>query len=120
MSTVTTTKSADYLISPQSKALVLFVPNQSGVDNIIVDSNSNQDFYQFCEEYFFGVGTLNSAIHPFAYAGLMLEVLEEQEFDTNEFASDGEYTIWSTPQEWLSKVVSVFDEDTIVVCSVYE
>lgn len=120
MPTSTATKSADYLTASQSKALALFVPNHTGVDNIIVDSDSNEEFYSFCEEYFFGVGTLQGFIHPYAYAELMRVELEELQFGSNEYASDAEYTVWTTPQQWITKVVKTFGEDTIIVCGHYE
>ena len=120
MTTTTATKSADYLTAPDSKALILFVPNQTGVDNMIIDSDSNEEFYRFCEEYFFGIGTLQGYIHPWAYADYMREELEEHQFGSNEYASVAEYTVWTTPQEWITKVVNTFGEDTIVVCGHYE
>lgn len=99
--------------------IVLFVPNKLSMPNLIINDEQHSEFYDFCRAYFYGVGTGWEQFKPFTSAGLMLEEIEESKWDSAEYASDDENTIYSNPTEWLNEVVDNFGPDTIIICSDY-
>lgn len=121
MTTATATNPTTDLVaqSLDSPSLVLFVPNKDGVGNLIINKVLHEEFYVFCEEYFFGMNSIGGSIKPFTHSDCMLDEIRDEEWGAYEYSSDNAYSSWSTPQEWLTKVNQMLGEETIIVCSSY-
>ena len=101
--------------------VMLFVPNKPSCTTLLISDGSYQEAYDFCRMYFYSIGTSWEEFKPFAYAGYMLEEIEDERFDEGKgITTEGEYDgIYQSIQEWLREVISNFGEDVIVVCSDY-
>ena len=119
MTIVSTATKKPETIGLNANHMVLFVPNKPSMPNIIFNDEMHSEFYDFCRAYFYGVGTNYEEFKPFAYAGYMLEEIEDDEWGSAEYASDDEHTIYTTPNEWLRDVIDNFGPDVVLVCSDY-
>lgn len=119
MTIISTAETTTEPIGLNANHIVLFVPNKLSMPNLLVNDEQHSDFFDFCCNYFFGNSIGYKEIKPFAYAGLMLEEIEEDEWGCYEYASEDEYTTYTSPAEWLSEVIANFGPDTIIICSDY-
>ena len=118
--------------------LQLFVPNKSNASvvsisaedqhlldvscalSVLVDTDNQPLLNEFLTNYFFGFYEGKQQFKPSAYAGSMLEEVEEESFDGACLPGSGDLDpSFDSIQDWLKTIISTFGEDTIVVCCHY-
>ena len=116
-----TLETKEQLKAATDNSFVMFVPNKLSVGEIIISPGIHSKLYEFLNEYFFGWNKGTPCFKPYAWAGTMLEEIEEETFDDGPFATaDDETLYYNTIQEFLKTVIDNYGEDTIVVCSYYQ
>ena len=98
----------------------LFVPNKLSIPSVSVDVENQPLLHKFLTDYFYGSRDGKQQFKPYAWAGLMLEEIDGEAFDSACLPADvDEVPSFDSIHHWLKTIIDNFGDDAILVCAHY-